>query len=86
MAQPDLGPIIEQDLAEAIATVLAKHEQSMVIKWVALIEVMGSSGGRSLWTMTSDGVMAWDTVGLLQHGLHIQQAQTLAGLGEADED
>ncbi|MEV7267075.1 hypothetical protein AB0N38_26285 [Micromonospora aurantiaca] len=79
MADPDeAGPAIERDLADAIATVLAKHEKSMVTKWVALVESMDADGERGLWTFTSDGVMAWDTVGLLQHGLHIQHAQTLA--------
>lgn len=76
------GEAIEQDMAHAIADVMAKHD-AMVVKWVALIEVMEPDGQRSLWTTTSEGVMAWDTVGLLQHGLHIQHAQTLtAGTGE----
>ncbi|PWR08588.1 hypothetical protein DKT68_15340 [Micromonospora acroterricola] len=78
MVDPDdVGPAIERDLADAIANVLAEHEKSMVTKWVALVESMDADGDRGLWTLTSDGVKAWDTVGLLQHGLHIQQAQTL---------
>jgi hypothetical protein len=85
VATNDHGPAIEADLADAISSVLAKHEQAMVLKWVALVEVMDPDGSRSLWTMTSEGVMAWDTVGLLQHGLHIQQAQTLTDHGEPNE-
>lgn len=70
------GEAIEGEVADAIAQVMAKHN-AMVVKWVALIEVMESDGQRSLWTLTSEGVMAWDTVGLLQHGLHLQHSQTL---------
>lgn len=74
----DPGPAIERDLADAIAAVLAKHETSMVTKWVALIETMDQDGERGMWTMTSDNVKAWDTTGMLMHGLHIQQAQITA--------
>lgn len=84
--QPDdLGPAIEHDLADAIATVLARHETSMVTKWIALIETMNDEGERGMWTMTSDNVKAWDTTGMLQHGLHMQQAEITASyLGNED--
>jgi len=74
----DLGPFLEQVIGDAIANAIGEHEHGMVTKWVALVESIDADGERGLWTMTSDGVKAWDTVGLLQHGLHLQQAQTLA--------
>lgn len=67
---------MEEQLHEAIAQVVSAQETSMVTKWVALIETIDGDGQKGLWTLTSDGVMAWDTVGMLQHGLHIQQNQT----------
>jgi hypothetical protein len=72
------GAAIEAALGEAISGVLAQHETSMVLKWIALVETMDGDGDRGLWTFTGDGVKAWDTVGMLQHALHIQQSQTLA--------
>lgn len=75
----DLGPILEQSIGNAIDAAVGKHEGGFVIKWVALVESVDAEGARGLWTMTSDDVKAWDTVGLLQHGLHLQMAQTLRG-------
>jgi hypothetical protein len=72
---------IEAAIETAIADVMAQHDASMVTKWVALVEVIDGEG-RSLWTLTSDDVKAWDTVGLLQHGLHLQLAQTVSGEAE----
>lgn len=78
MTEPDARGI-ERDLNDAIAGVLARHERSVVLRWVALVETMDEGGSRGLWTLTSEGLKAWDTVGLLGHALHIQQAQTLNG-------
>jgi hypothetical protein len=75
--QPDAANL-ETDLADAIAAVLANHETSMVTKWVALIEVIDSDCERGLWTATSSDAKAWDTIGLLQHAVDIQRAQTTA--------
>lgn len=73
-ADPDL---LQQEIAGAISTVLARHERSMVGRWVALIETIDVDGRVGLWSFTSDGLTAWDTVGLLGHAMHLQQAQTL---------
>jgi hypothetical protein len=76
----ELGAAIERALNDAIAGVFAQHEQSMVTKWVMLAETMDGAGERGLWPMTSDGVQAWDTVGMLSHALHLQQAQVFADM------
>lgn len=67
---------LEEDLNHAIAEVLARHETSMVTRWIALVETIDDSGATGLWTMTSEGIKAWDTVGMLGHALDIQRAQT----------
>lgn len=74
----DLGPILEGAVGAAIDAAVGEHERGFVTKWVALVETVAPDGTRGLWTMTSDDLKAWDTVGLLQHALHLQQAQTLA--------
>jgi hypothetical protein len=74
-----MGETIEQEVSRAISDAVAKHEGGFVVKWVALVESVDESGERGLWTMTSEDVKAWDTVGMLQHGLHLQMAQTLEG-------
>jgi hypothetical protein len=82
MAQPDGsaadGEAVERDLGVAISDVLSRHERSMTTRWVALVETVNEDGHRGLWTFTSDDVTAWDTAGLLTHGLHMQQAATVA--------
>jgi hypothetical protein len=77
--EPDvpLGQLIEDAIGSAIENVVADHEGGFVTKWVALVESVDRDGARGLWTMTSPEVMAWDTVGLLTHGLHLQQLATL---------
>lgn len=80
-----VGAAIERDLASVIADVLARHESGFVTNWVALIETVGADGKRGLWTMASPDLKAWDTAGMLTHGLHMQQAQALADLLTGDE-
>lgn len=73
----DLGVVLQAAVAKAIGDGVSEHEGGFVTKWVALVESVDPEGARGLWTLTSDDVMAWDTVGLLQHGLHLQQAQAI---------
>jgi hypothetical protein len=81
-----LGELLEQRVGQAIENAVAEHERGFVTKWVALVETVAPDGTRGLWTMTSPDVMACDTVGLLQHGLHLQQSQTLAARIDPDGD
>lgn len=32
---------------------------------------------RGLWIATSEGAKPWDTLGLMQHAIHIEQARTV---------
>jgi len=82
---------MEDDLNDAISGVIARHEENgLVTKWIALIETLDGDGSRGMWTATSDGVTAWDTVGMLEHARQIQDAQTIGfclGLfGDQDEN
>lgn len=69
---------LEEDLNHAIAEVIQRHENgALVTRWVALIETIDHDGQAGLWTTTSDGLKAWDTVGMVGHALDLQRAQTL---------
>lgn len=88
MAEPgeEMSDAIERDLNAAIADVIARHERGVVTKWVALVETMNPDGARGMWPMTSEDVMAWDVIGMLLHGLNLQQAQMFAEvMGGPDE-
>jgi hypothetical protein len=73
----ELGTLIEERVNAAIEATVGELEHGIVTKWVAIVETVNPDGERGLWTMTSNGVKAWDTVGLLQHGMHLQMRQTL---------
>lgn len=78
---------MEDDLNNAISSVMARHEQGgLVTKWVALIETVADDGVFGLWTATSDGLKAWDTVGMLGHGLDLQRAKTFASVAGLLDD
>jgi hypothetical protein len=81
-AQPDEEPQdmqMERLLFDALADVLSKADPgTMAVKFCLVLEVIDRDGDRSLWTAAGPDVKAWDTVGMLQHALHIQMAQTTA--------
>lgn len=73
----DLGPILEHAIGHAIDNAVGEHEGGLVTKWVALVESVNADGERGLWVMTSDGVTAWDSLGLLQYAHHVELAAIL---------
>lgn len=76
---------IEDDLAAALAEVTAKHERSMVTRWVVVVETIDAEGERGVWMVADLQAKAWDTVGLLGHALNVQRAQTVkAALEDTD--
>lgn len=69
---------MEEDLNHAIAEVIQKHEANgFVTRWVCLIESIDTDGTAGLWTAVSDGLKAWDTVGMLGHAMDLQRAKTI---------
>jgi len=81
---------MEEDLNDAISQVISRHEHNgLVTKWVALIESLDGNGNRGMWTATSDGLTAWDTVGMLEHAQTLHDAQTIGlvlGMFGGDDD
>lgn len=66
-------------MVDAVSEALTAIEPgTMVLKCIVLAEVIDSEGKRALWTIAGPDVKAWDTVGILQHALHLQAGQTMA--------
>lgn len=86
MTQPDLTPEeLASLLGEAISGLLGKHAASMTVKWLALVETMNGDGVRGLWTLGSDGITAWDSVGMLQYAYLREQADITAATLNPDD-
>jgi hypothetical protein len=84
--QDEMTPM-EEDLNNAISEVIARHEQGgFVTRWVTIIETIADDGTSGLWTATSEGLKAWDTVGMLGYGLDLQRAATFASVTGLDQD
>lgn len=63
-------------LNDAITSAIQSVEPSMVTKWVVLVETIDTDGDRGLWTVANEGATPWDSLGLLQHAVHLEQART----------
>lgn len=68
---------IPEAMNTAIRDVIAQHEGGMVTKWVALVETADATGEVGLWPLAGEGTKSWEVVGMLQHAMHLQLAQTL---------
>lgn len=76
-AQPD-ADAVAGEVADAIATVLARHDKSMVTKWVALVESIDPDGRRGLWTLYCEGSTTWDVLGMLAYAAQVEQATLIS--------
>lgn len=75
---------VRDSLAASISEAV-KDEGDLVIKWVALIEVLDENGERCVWTIGNEGATSWDILGLLHHALSLQQVNYYIPVGEDDE-
>lgn len=69
---PDLDKLAE-DTHAAVADVLHRHGAGMMIKFVAVAEIMDDETERNLWMLTSPGTYEWETKGFLLHALDVEQ-------------
>lgn len=77
---------LQDELTTALEKVLAKYEKSQIIKWVALVEVIGlEDGERGLWSLANKSAKAWDIKGLLLHALDIEKARVAKEYFDGDE-
>ena len=68
-------------IGDALSQVMATEDE-MVTKWVCLVEVIDTDGERGLWTLAPEGAKPWDTLGLLTHAIHREQAATIKREGD----
>ena len=57
--------------------VMAVDPATMATTFVLLIETVDTDGRRAFWSLASDGIPAWQSVGMLQHAVHLEQAATI---------
>lgn len=81
--EPD-GADMRDALHAAIAEVVRDKEHGLVTKWVALVESIDEAGERGLWACASDGIKRWESLGMLQYALTLDQAN--AARADMDDD
>lgn len=74
MAEEPDGADMRDALHAAIAEVVREKEHGLVTKWIALVESIDEDGERGIWMCASDGIKRWESLGMLQHALTIDQA------------
>lgn len=67
------------DVHDAIAAALAKHERSMLGKWVVIAETTDDEGKRGVWSLASADNLLYETLGLLHYALTRE-------IGDEDDD
>lgn len=75
---------LQADLHATLSEVINDHEGSpaYLMRFVVLAEIVDSKGERALLQVAADGMMRWDTLGLLEHARSVEWA---AGSTEADD-
>ena len=67
---------MEVAITDAISGAMGAEGQ-FVTKWVALVEVANPEGEREMWSFTSEGMKPWDSLGMMTHAIHMEQATTV---------
>lgn len=65
------------DVAQsALAQAINDHDHAMLIKYVALCEVIETSGERAMWILATDGMKPWESIGLIEYAHDLERAAT----------
>ncbi|MEV4672724.1 hypothetical protein AB0K34_13800 [Actinomadura sp. NPDC049382] len=80
-AQDDDFASLQSDLHGAISKAVSDHEgtATYVNRFVVLAEIVDGDGERALVQVSADGMMRWDTLGLLEHARSVEWATHEAG-------
>lgn len=85
MPMGDLPDDSNEQALEAVASLIAQVDPgAMVQKFVLIAEVYDANGKRAVWNFTSPDAQAQDSLGLLLHGIHEEQAESVARRLEDD--
>jgi hypothetical protein len=69
-------------IANGLSVALAP-EGEMLVKWVVIAETMGADGVRGLWSLASEEMKRWETLGFLEYGKTREYAREIAEQGDA---
>lgn len=73
----DDGERFDKAMADAVQRVASEvYPGDLVTRWVVLVETINQDGRRGLIVSAQVGSKPWDTLGLLQHAVHLEQAAT----------
>ena len=60
---------LQNALADALNDV-----DDLLVRWVAVVEVVGPEGKRACWTLCAPGSMPWDLLALHEYALAVERA------------
>lgn len=88
MVNEDGPPETETDVVvKAISDAISSSiEAGMLIKWTAQIEVMNAEGERVLWNLESEGMKAWESMGLIKYALVLEENLMMVAITEETYD
>lgn len=71
---------LQADLHAAISKAINDHEEgaAYLTRFVVLAEIVDAEGDRVLVQVAADGMMRWDTLGLLDHARSVEYAASTA--------
>lgn len=75
---------LDDRIHAAIATAM-RDESEMVTRWVAVVEAIGEDGSVGCWSATSDGLQAWEAMGMYEFALARERASVARRDARADE-
>lgn len=78
---------LQAELHRVISKALAEHQETAnyLMRFVVIAEVVESEGGRSLFQISADGMMAWDTLGLIRHAEVCESASLASYYNKKEE-
>lgn len=74
---------LREDVHVAISGAFTEQDE-MLNKWTLMAETIDAEGRRSLSKVNSDGTTSWDSIGMLQAGQALYQAQAYNEFEEDD--
>jgi hypothetical protein len=51
----------------------------MTNRWLMLADVVQEDGERVLWSVSSEGMKSWDSLGMLKFAEHVEMGATVRG-------
>lgn len=68
---------ISAEAHAALAEVFRKTDDSVMVKYLAVAEVIEQNGERGLWCISSPDMKKWETLGFLEYATHLELADTV---------